>query len=580
MKRFLQTALAVLLFSVVFTSCKKDKVDTTVSLSRSAISLDMKEQTATISITSKAAWTLESDDESWLTASPASGEAGTVKIIVSVKANGGDSSRNGKLTVTVPSTSETFSVKITQAAKNEVAMWIYDQLSDKYYWNDAVKAATPDYSLDYDKFLYDLLSGLDNAKDSDGTMDGGFYENNQRYVYSYIERSAASRAEGEASIFGFGFEAFWFTYESTVYYAGLVTWIQPKSPAEKAGLKRGMWLMKYNGSLISYSAYESMYEQVYLQGGATSMTLTDDNNKTYTLSSSLMETNPVIYSGVVQTELGKKVGYLVYNEFERGPQAGSTFKFDNYVREAFAKFKAEPVEALVLDLRYNPGGYVSSCQILTSLIADVASTPATTGHDAPVFAELRYNSSRQQPSFMYYYEEPNSLKFKKVYVLATGYSASASEMVINSLRGIGVDVVHIGTTTEGKNIGMERIPAKASEYKTVGSYKYEMWPITFRIYNALGESDYPDGLTPTYQVSEFRDQEVIYELGDKNELLLYSALKAVDGLRPVTDDEYVSSASARTRAESRFTEAADVSRKPVRGGAKLIPSELVDAQNQ
>lgn len=72
------------------------------------------------------------------------------------------------------------------------------------------------------------------------------------------------------------------------------------------------------------------------------------------------------------------------------------------------------------------------------------------------------------------------LNLQKVYCLVTDDSASASELVINALRGIDIEVILIGTTTHGKNVGMEGVEL------TAGTDKYLFFPITFQAYNAKG----------------------------------------------------------------------------------------------
>ena len=65
------------------------------------------------------------------------------------------------------------------------------------------------------------------------------------------------------------------------------------------------------------------------------------------------------------------------------------------------------------------------------------------------------------------------LKLQKIYCLVTDDSASASELVINALRGIDIEVILIGTTTHGKNVGMEGVEL------TAGTDKYLLFPYHF-----------------------------------------------------------------------------------------------------
>ena len=75
-------------------------------------------------------------------------------------------------------------------------------------------------------------------------------------------------------------------------------------------------------------------------------------------------------------------------------------------------------------------------------------------------------------------------------------TASASELVINGLRGLGIEVNTIGQKTLGKNVGMEGIR------KEFLRYSFTFYPITFYCENALGFRDYSDGFVPTLELDD------------------------------------------------------------------------------
>ncbi len=453
--------------------------------------------------------------------------------------------------------------------------WIYDQLCKYYYWNDAVKSATPKSGLEYDVFLDKLLTNLKGAQDdteNPATIDGYYYydqyNKKQHQIYSYIDRYEKMRSESEsiAETFGFGFEAF-YTDDTHKLFCFLITWTQPGGPAETAGLERGMWIYKYNGSSITYDEYETFFYHVYALDGAATMTLAEKDGTPHTVASEQMRITPILKTDVLTSPAeGKKVAYLAYNAFE----TGDNYEFDNDLRSAFAEFKTAGVQELVLDLRYNHGGYVSCCQLLTSMAANVTKNN--------IFAKLQYNKSTTgtNPEITYFIDgternprvgESNRLKLDRVFVLATGESASASEMVISSLRGVDIEVVHIGDRTEGKNVGMDL------KTKTIGNYDYEMWPITFKIKNAKNFCDYAGGFEPDYLIDEFRNRNEprVYLLGDPEEELLKAALMIIDGDKDevVVDD---SRAAAKTRSEDA-PQMIDNPLRINRGGAKVIRNE-------
>ena len=198
----------------------------------------------------------------------------------------------------------------------------------------------------------------------------------------------------------------------------------------------------------------------------------------------------------------KKVGYLLYNSFN--------LYYDSALIDAFRAFGAEGVDAVVLDLRYNGGGHVVSSAVLGTLIAGPA-------HQGEIYTKTSYNEDRKNETVdtyrigeasynasnpKYYVYQPiasaldAAVSLPEVYVLCTSSTASASELVINGLRGIGIDVHLIGETTNGKNVGME--PKSA----TYGGYSYVFSPITFYSVNAQGFNDYSNGFAPDIEADD------------------------------------------------------------------------------
>jgi C-terminal processing protease CtpA/Prc len=307
---------------------------------------------------------------------------------------------------------------------------------------------------------------------------------------------------------------------------GQVLWVMPDSPADKAGLKRGDFITSAEGVELTDANYiDYYYEWLYPESGAKATlkyikgneTIGDDYTTTV-LTAEEIPQNPIVYSSVIARG-EHKVGYLVYTAFERGyDRYGATTEYDNEMKKIFGDFKTAGVDQLVIDLRYNGGGFISSCQLLTSLAAN------KTGQ---VFAKLKYNSdlAKMNDTEMKFTAQANSLGLQKIYVLETEYSASASEMVISALRGVDVEVVHIGTTTEGKNVGMDPMT------NTFGAYTYDFNPITFQIFNAKDFSDYANGFTPDYEHDELYDWPW-YDFGNENEVLLGIALDLIEGREP------------------------------------------------
>lgn len=150
--------------------------------------------------------------------------------------------------------------------------------------------------------------------------------------------------------------------------------------------------------------------------------------------------NPIFKTEIINSG-GENIGYLMYNGFTAGSE--------NELNEVFGEFKANNIQHLVLDLRYNPGGSVRTTTFLASMI--------TGQHTGEVFEKLVYNNDLQSNNNNFNFTNRlangntiNSLGLTKLYVLATGRSASASEGLINSLKPYMNEIIQIGSNTVGK----------------------------------------------------------------------------------------------------------------------------------
>ena len=255
-----------------------------------------------------------------------------------------------------------------------------------------------------------------------------------------------------------------------------------------------------------------------------------------TMTRALVAANPVHLTKIFDNIGGKKVGYLVYNQF-----SGS---FNDELNDAFADFKSAGIEELVLDLRFNGGGSVLTSSLLASMIYRAAGTG--------VFAELRFNDKHGKENDIYKFENRNYIyttegnsqgteplnrlnSVNRLYVLTSGGTASASEMVINGLKPYMSSVTLIGNTTYGKNVGSITLydapnSDYASESRANPAHKYAMQPIVFQIFNKDGDSDYLQGFSPDIEVNEYNYWNNLLPLGDRNEALLKTALDDISGI--------------------------------------------------
>ena len=333
-------------------------------------------------------------------------------------------------------------------------------------------------------------------------------------------------------------------YSSSAVF-GYVRYVLPNSDAEKKGLKRGDIFNRVDGVALYYNSasdtnIELMQGQSYSIGIATydnhgTSSTVDDTvesiDKEVALIKSTYTENPIYDQQILEVG-GNKIGYLMYNGFT------GTDAFNSQLNAAFGSFKSEGITDLVLDFRYNPGGSVNTATWLASMI-----TGQFTGE---VFLKEQWNNDWQayfesnDPDallnpFVDAMEDSNSssetlnhLKLNKVYVITTGSTASASELIINGLTPY-IDVIQVGGTTVGKYQASRTLYDSPTFSKTQVNSKhtYALQPLIFKSLNAVGHTDYFDGLTPDIELKE--DYGNLGVLGDVNEPLLAAALATISG---------------------------------------------------
>jgi C-terminal processing protease CtpA/Prc len=216
----------------------------------------------------------------------------------------------------------------------------------------------------------------------------------------------------------------------------------------------------------------------------------------------------------------------MYNWFTRA--------FDDELNEAFLKFKNEGITDLVIDLRYNPGGFVSSAVALSGMITgQFKGEIFSKEHWNPKWQEELENSDPE--SLVVKFTDKlsnghsiNSLKSNKIYFIVTGRSASASELVISGLKPY-IDVRLVGTRTHGKYVASTTL-YDSNNFSRSGvnpNHNYAIQPIIFKSVNKLDESA-KDGFEPQIILGE--DIGDMGILGDTEESLLNAAIADITGV--------------------------------------------------
>ncbi|VVV00250.1 hypothetical protein FVB9532_01516 [Mesonia oceanica] len=299
---------------------------------------------------------------------------------------------------------------------------------------------------------------------------------------------------------------------------GYVRYVLPNTTAAEKGIKRGMIFNRVDGIEITANNYRELFSPyTYTIGLANyengNLTPLDEE---YTLTKYEYTENPVYIRKTID-HANKKIGYLMYNGF--------TSNYDNELNDAFAYFKAENIDDLVIDLRYNGGGSVETSNDLASMV--------TGQFNGELFTTQVYNDNFENEERYFNNRIStggtiNSLNLNKVYVITTGSTASASELLIASLRPY-IDVIQVGTTTTGKYQGSVTLYDSPNFSRTNANigHKYAMQPLILKTVNANGFTDYFNGLTPNIEIGE--DYENLGILGEPTEPLLQAALNQAEG---------------------------------------------------
>ena len=396
--------------------------------------------------------------------------------------------------------------KFENGTNEYVNNWIYDNMNLYYYWTNDL----PDKDIsgkNPDDFFYSLLSDQDrfswiqpNFQELLNSLQGITLESGYEFIL-YNDRENANGVIGQ------------------------IAYVKKGSPAENVGLKRGDVFTKINGAALTLDNYTDLLGNISQNHTLTIERYNFEDNTfnelgNFDLSAIQFAENPN-HLDTVYSRNGKKIGYYVYNLFSVGTDSDSA-AYAVEMDEIFANFKAEGINHLVLDLRYNSGGAERATINLASLIGSNIS-------DQDIFVKREYNEGLKQALINEYGEESlnrrfvrkaanigNTLQSPQLTVLTSSRTASASELLINGLDPF-METFIIGDTTVGKNVGSTSFYEEDNPDNNWG-----MQPIITKSFNSLNQSDYDLGFYPDIPL---KDNDLVkLELGDINEKLLKEAL--------------------------------------------------------
>lgn len=366
------------------------------------------------------------------------------------------------------------------------------------------------------------------------------------------EKQSAVDIDGNGNDFGIKLGAY---DQGSGTFALFVLAVYPGSPADKAGIVRSHRIYKINGRSIGDN-YTNDRDFINSAFNATTIDIegvkytNGTSGAAYTahLTKAVYKSSPIYATKVFDVD-SKKIGYLAYGRFSS--LSASKAELD----AAFENFNTKGVTDLIIDLRYNGGGYVSSAEHIINHIAPASATgqvmyaehynslmqaggarimanqPFTDASGKIVYlpngtmatyANVDYSIGGNTERFLKTSSFNSSNTITKVVFIVSGSTASASELVINCLKPF-MDVKLVGVKTYGKPVGF--FPVRLEN-------KYDVYFALFQSKNSLGQGDYFDGIAPDIN-DDFDDPR--NNFGDPAEHYISLAIQQiVPGVKIVT----------------------------------------------
>ena len=429
-------------------------------------------------------------------------------------------------------------VKVYQDEKAYANFFSFNMMSDLYLWSQDITAALNSWT-----FLGDPIKTVANAR----------YKENGKDVDKWTQMTddysgMVGGTEGISNgTYGLGIKLY-LKEEGSDAVVGFITYTYPGSPAEKAGLVRGDVILEIDGQELNSSNYTGLYYNATLELGVGKYVgkgLYSDVEKTVSMTAVAMYEDPIVLTKVFDCG-GKKVGYLLYTSF--------TFESSLGLYDVCKEFKNEGISELILDLRYNGGGYVFTEEVLASMLAPEEEVKKGSifetevwndaymayykqkGEDLNTYFRTRYNQEHNGKKYVFDTSDAN-LGLTKIYALVSEGSASASESVLVGLLPY-MDIEIIGQNTHGKYCTgimyagkdwyelyeeeIKKIPELADWKKYIADWGIYVMISMYADKN--GENPcMPNGLAPDIEAADMVYEP--YPLGDEREALLNVALQ-------------------------------------------------------
>lgn len=371
---------------------------------------------------------------------------------------------------------------------DEFNRWMYYQMNEQYFWRaDLPDSLECDYNLPPKDFFKSLLSDKDRFS---------YFTSNPNFKNS--------RSIGVSNNLGFEYQLIEDALGNQWMY---VLYIYDKH-AKSMGIRRGNLLKQISCGI---------YKKANIVNGKIHGLEPDVINLAFNV---VNDRNSVLLDSIYNVA-DKQIGYLCYLEFS---------EIEDLIAP-LTRFATSGINELVLDLRYNPGGYVNTCKFLCNCII----SPMYYGKVFQIcsynsrLSQKYFNSTGDECTYSYFKGPPQigeeilgeytviPLNLDRITIITSSHTASASEATVICLNPY-MDITIIGEQTVGKGVGSWLI----SDPK----YKYAIQPITMRYYNSLKETTPDEGLIPDIYVKDGYSVNV-KDIGDIDEHLLNIALSSI-----------------------------------------------------
>ena len=365
--------------------------------------------------------------------------------------------------------------------KTEENQWIFNKMKEVYLWADDIKQ--PERSLFFgttSKFFTSLLNKNDKSSFFTDTISTGSYG----LDFTLLRDPLGVKMNR--------------------YYA-LVLFVRPGSPAEAAGIERGMWISGINGKTMTSTSGKQLLSGNAIEIATSVIEYDDENEKYYwatgdtiAIQQSRAFDSKAICLDTIYNVRSNKVGYIVCSNL-----CGDSFETE--VQQTMLDFATNDVTDIVIDLRYCNEGTLENANAMASMLVPASAIGTS-------FVTMKGNDEGTD-SVCNYTEQPVNLSDKKLFFITGNATKNIAELLVasvNASRGMH-EVQVVGERSTGANVLTQRFDSP---------YGYSINPAVAFLYSSKGDELPSAGIPVDYPLYELNEIEHVYTLGSEQEYIL------------------------------------------------------------